>query len=174
MSKTLGNVISIQEMLERFGADGTRYLLLASGNFTDDIDITMERLVEKYNADLANGVGNLVSRVMKLAESLETLPDIQKGVQSLSIATFFERYNISEALTAVWSQVRNANKYMDEQKPWILVKEDQEKFKTAMAELFHKIQEIARELEPFLPETSGKIKIALETGKTEPLFQRIV
>jgi len=68
MSKTLGNVIGIDEMLEKFGTDGTRYLLMSAGSFGEDIDMTMERMVEKYNADLANGLGNLISRVVKLME----------------------------------------------------------------------------------------------------------
>ncbi|MFA5871619.1 MAG: class I tRNA ligase family protein [Parcubacteria group bacterium] len=70
MSKTIGNVISIDEMLEKFGVDGTRYLLMSAGTFGEDVDVTMERLTEKYNADLANGLGNLLSRTVTLTEKL--------------------------------------------------------------------------------------------------------
>ena len=68
MSKTLGNVISIEEMLEKFGRDGTRYLLMSAGTFGEDVDITIERMVEKYNADLANGLSNLIYRTLSILE----------------------------------------------------------------------------------------------------------
>ena len=76
MSKTIGNVIGIDEMLEKFGVDGTRYLLMSAGTFGEDVDVTMERLAEKYNADLANGIGNLVSRTAKL------LPKVRRSGES--------------------------------------------------------------------------------------------
>ncbi len=170
MSKTLGNIISIHEMLARFGVDGTRYLLLASGHFSDDIDITMERLVEKYNADLANGLGNLVSRVMKLSENLETLPKLGERA---GIGMLLAQPKISEAINLVMSHVRETNKYMDETKPWVLVKENKEEFAKVMNELFDKVQSIAGELAPFLPDTALKIQEALGEGKIKALFQRI-
>jgi len=73
MSKTLGNTISPDEMIDKFGVDATRYLLMSAGTFGSDVDITMERMVEKYNADLVNGVGNVVARVTKMAEDLDVL-----------------------------------------------------------------------------------------------------
>lgn len=173
MSKTLGNVISVDEMLEKFGKDGTRYLLLSAGRFGDDVDLTMERMVETYNAHLANGLGNLVSRVLKLLESLE-------GEEALPIMETISDYGqlmdenkLSEALAFLLQQVTAANKYIDDEKPWILVKENQEKFREVMLNLRGRIAAIASWLKPFLPETSQKIEDALETGKTEPLFQRI-
>jgi methionyl-tRNA synthetase len=78
MSKTLGNVISIEEMIERFGIDGTRYLLLSSGTFGSDIDVTVERLIERYNSQLANGLGNLMSRVITMSDGLVPDVDIEK------------------------------------------------------------------------------------------------
>lgn len=183
MSKTLGNNISINEMLERFGADSTRYLLLASGHFSDDVDITMERLVEKYNADLANGLGNLVSRVMKLAENLEALPDFKfvqneidanhgLGTRS-SYLVAFEEYNLSGALNSVWIDISRANKIVNDNKPWELAKSNPQEFKKIMGELLERLYVIAYLIEPFLPETSEKMRTSLETGKTESLFQRI-
>lgn len=172
MSKTLGNTISIDEMLETFGTDGTRYLLLAGGTFGDDMDLTWERMKELYNADLANGLGNLVSRVLKLSENLDSLPQVG-STGPLSTMAFWERNDISGAINGIWSQVRIANKYMDETKPWILVKENKEEFMKVMGNLFNKIRNIALELEPVIPSTAEKIQTALKTGKTEPLFQRI-
>ncbi len=77
MSKTLGNVISIDEMIDKFGVDATRYLLMSAGTFGSDVDITMDRMAEKYNADLVNGIGNTVARVTNLVESNN--PDFDKG-----------------------------------------------------------------------------------------------
>ena len=74
MRKSLGNVITPTEMVEKFGKDGTRYLLLTLAHLGEDSDISWERATEKYNADLANGLGNLVSRVIKLSEKMEKYP----------------------------------------------------------------------------------------------------
>ena len=85
MSKTLGNVIRVEDLLEKFGTDGTRYLLMSGGTFGEDLDLTMERMVEKYNADLANGLGNLVSRTIKLVGSNEFLKTKKIVITSYSI-----------------------------------------------------------------------------------------
>jgi methionyl-tRNA synthetase len=171
MSKTLGNVISVDEMLERFGADGTRYLLLSAGPYGSDVDLTMERMTETYNADLANGLGNLVSRVLKLSENLPALPNILKPSDQSWIAP--EYFQVSDVLLSVLSEVRAANRYMDDTKPWKLVKENTEEFRVVMENLFGRLDKIAFELIPFMPETATKIQTALTTGTVEPLFQRI-
>ena len=85
MSKTLGNAISVEEMLKNFGVDGTRYLLMSAGTFGEDVDVTMERLIEKYNADLANGIGNLVSRVVKLSGNLQFVTSNSDLIQNSKI-----------------------------------------------------------------------------------------
>lgn len=173
MSKTLGNVISINEMLSAFGTDGTRYLLFTMGHFGDDIDITFGRLTEKYNADLANGLGNLVSRIMKLGESLPTLPIVTEAGGSRIWSEQQQPLQISKILEATMERVSSANRYMDETKPWILVKENKGKFEKVMDNLFSQLSQISLEIEPFMPDTAEKIKTALKTGKTEALFQRI-
>lgn len=175
MSKTLGNVIAIGDMLERFGTDGTRYLLLSAGRFGDDVDLTLERMTEKYNADLANGLGNLVSRVVKLGESagMEPLPLKASAEAEGTWSGLLEAQALSEALGAVWALVRDANKHIDEEKPWELAKSDAVRFKMVMEELFVRIAEIGYLLQPFLPETAHKIEAALQTGKTEAIFKRL-
>lgn len=175
MSKTLGNAIAIEEMLERFGADGTRYLLMSAGTFGDDVDLTMERMTEKYNADLANGLGNLVSRVLKLSEQLALGRQGSANGEKASeeFARLMDGCEFSEALRFIWNKVSEANKHIDETKPWILVKEDQARFETVIGKLLADIADIASYLQPFLPETSEKISKALEEGKVEPLFKRI-
>jgi methionyl-tRNA synthetase len=174
MSKTLGNVITIDEMLSKFGTDGTRYLLMSGGTFGDDLDLTMERMTEKYNADLANGLGNLVSRVIKLVQNINKSVDPYKSnlLQS-EISKKLEEVQIDRALEAIWSYVKDANKEIEDNKPWELAKKDTSKLKEVMEHLMLELYMIADYLLPFMPETAEKIKTALKTKKIEPLFQRI-
>lgn len=170
MSKSLGNVISPYEMVERFGVDGTRYLLLSFGNYGEDMDITWERMMEKYNADLANGLGNLVSRVIKLGESVS----VEKKQESpIDLGQYIDKMEIGKALEEIWQLVRSANKFIEDNKPWELAKTDKDKFEEVMKKLLSDLYLISQLLTPFLPETAEKIKTALETKKAEPLFQRI-
>ncbi len=173
MSKTLGNVISPDEMIERFGADGTRYLLMSAGRFGEDIDLTLERATEKYNADLANGLGNLVSRVMKLAESSSNVSYPLVTGWPEEFVLYMGACSLYEALESVMDRVRAMNKKIDDAKPWVLVKEDKPKFEEVMNGFLAELNELSFLLQPFLPETAQKIQTALTEGKTEPLFKRI-
>lgn len=175
MSKTLGNVIYPRELVEKFGVDGTRYLLLTALPYTKDGDLSWEKMTEKYNADLANGLGNLVSRVLKLSEKLS---DGVKGrtseeKTSEELVPLIAEYRLSEALQSIWKKIAEANRYIDETKPWELVKTDQSKFDEVITKLLSDISDIAFSLAPFMPETAEKISKALEERKVEPLFERI-
>jgi methionyl-tRNA synthetase len=171
MSKSLGNVISPFEMIEKFGIDGARYLILSFGNFGEDMDVSWEKFTEKYNADLANGLGNLVSRVIKLSA------EVDYKMTNVSITSEFAKLidsmELGKALEYVWEKVREDNKYIEDNKPWELAKSDIKRFGDVMQKLFVDLNVIAEHLQPFMPETSEKIKKALETKKVEPLFQRI-
>jgi methionyl-tRNA synthetase len=175
MSKTLGNVISPDELVAKYGIDGTRYLLMAALPYTKDGDLSWEKMTEKYNADLANGLGNLVSRVVKLAENLELSITSQVSEKEYpeELKNLFAEYRLSDGLDYIWSKIREANKFIDENKPWELAKTERTKFKTVMEEVKVRVAFIGSILKPFLPETSQKIETALQTGKVEPLFQRI-
>jgi methionyl-tRNA synthetase len=174
MSKSLGNVISPAELIEKFGKDGTRYLLLSSGNLENDPDITMERLTEKYNADLANGLGNLISRVLKLSEKMSGTVSAVKPLKiPEELLEILDGYRFADAMEYVTGLVRDANKYIDEEKPWELVKTDQERFDGVMRNLFASLSRIAAALAPLLPETSEKIATALSEGRVEPMFLRV-
>lgn len=171
MSKSTGNVISPAEMVEKFGIDGTRYLLLSGGNFGEDMDITWEKMTEKFNADLANGLGNLVSRVVKLSSEFNY--EIKGVTMTSEFAKLIETMEMGRALGYVWDKVREDNKFIEENKPWELAKTDIAKFANVMQKLFIDLNYIAEHLIPFLPDTAEKIKTALEMKKAEPLFQRI-
>lgn len=177
MSKSLGNVVSPEEMIGKFGKDGTRYLLLSAASFGEDIDLSWERMTEKYNADLANGLGNLVSRVLKLSERIEN-GESRTGNFSNEFPEEFskllEHYRLSEGLEYVWDIVRSANKYIEETKPWELATTNSEKFESVMKRLLEDLERIAFLLSPFLPETSEKIREMLTERKGGILFQRII
>lgn len=177
MSKSQGNVISPDELIEKFGTDGTRYLLLSSGNLENDPDITMERLTEKYNSDLANGLGNLVSRVLKLSEKLERNKKEETRNEEEAIPEelqkLLDEYRFADTMEWVMSLVREANRHIDDEKPWELVKTDVERFDGVMRTLLDRLALIASSLRPFLPDTSAKMTAALAEGKTDPLFKRV-
>lgn len=172
MSKSLGNVIWPEDLVDKFGVDGARYLLMSSLAWGQDGDVTMERFIGKYNADLANGLGNLVSRVATLnskvkAQIAEPKPKIQ------NLEKLFEDIKLKEILDEIWVQITWANKYIEEKKLWELVKSNPEEGKKVLAELLSLFSEIGEALEPFMPETSQKIAKILKTGEAQPLFPRV-
>jgi methionyl-tRNA synthetase len=172
MSKSTGNVISPKEMVEKFGIDGTRYLLLSGGNFGEDMDITWEKMTEKFNADLANGLGNLVSRVVKLGNNTEYVVEKKVSFDN-DFSEYIQKMEMGKALDKINVLVKDANKYIEDNKPWELAKNDQQKFQDVIEKLLKDLHGIATMLIPFLPETAQKISLALEAREIQPLFQRI-
>lgn len=175
MSKSLGNVIYPNELVEKFGIDGTRYLLLTALPYSKDGDLSWEKMTEKYNADLANGLGNLVSRVMKLSEKLKDpfVPTDEENIGSKGMADLIREFKISDAIAHIWQNISILNQAIDTNKPWELAKTDYEKFELHQLNQLREIYKIAIYLRSFLPSTAEKIETALKTGKVEPLFQRI-
>jgi methionyl-tRNA synthetase len=137
MSKTLGNKIDPNDMVEEFGADATRYLLLTQYPFGVDGDIQASRFVTQYNSDLANDLGNLVSRVAKLIatnfdgklpesyDNLEGLSDLQHQAEGLADRAYAHvgEFRIGQALSETMNLVRAANKFFNDTAPWVLAKE---------------------------------------------------
>lgn len=175
MSKSLGNVISPDELIEKFGKDGTRYLLLSSGNLENDPDITLERLAEKYNADLANGLGNLASRLVKLSERLgeDASPAAETAEYPEALSRLIAEYRLADALEWIIERTRILDKSIAEKKPWELAKTDVVEFEQVMRLFLDELALIALCLKPFLPETGEKIARAIREKKTEPLFARV-
>jgi methionyl-tRNA synthetase len=173
MSKSIGNVISPTEMVEKFGIDGTRYLLITKGSFGEDNDISWEKMTTKYNADLANGLGNLTSRVVKLSENLNLEIGDKENIFDETNIKLVENFDLDKVLENIWSIVREDNKYIEDTKPWELAKNNEEEFKVVMQKLVNDLNLISQMLIPFLPETAEKIQKALETKERVILFERI-
>ncbi|MBI4653245.1 methionine--tRNA ligase [Candidatus Kuenenbacteria bacterium] len=160
MSKTLGNVILPYDLINKFGVDATRYLLLAQFPFGQDGDISMERLEEKYNSDLVNGLGNLVARVLTLAERNFTYfsngNDIEIKKTWKEYKKTMKNIQLFETLKIVWNLISFCDKYMEKEKPWE-IKDNPERLNKILSNLLERIYNLAIMILPFMPETSEKI-----------------
>lgn len=175
MSKSLGNVIKPDDLIDEYGTDAVRYLLLREINPFEDSDITPERLKEAYNANLANGLGNLSSRIMKLAEThLEEPVERPKERDFPSeYADAVKGYRIDRAMDYIWQRIGKMDEKITETEPFKLVKTDKAAAQKIICELAEELYTVARMLTPFMPETSAKIKAAvLANKKPEALFLR--
>lgn len=182
MSKTLGNVIDSNNIVKKFGTDAARYLLLSQFPFGQDGDVKEEKFVEKYNSDLANGLGNLVARVLTIASKNrmqysgntkdKAITKVIKETQECYEKLMGE-FKLYEALEEIWKLIGFCDKYVDNNKPWELIKSDKNKLNKVLSNLLYCISEIADLIAPFLPETSEKIKKQLKSSKPEILFPRI-
>jgi methionyl-tRNA synthetase len=183
MSKSLGNVVDPFEYIHSYGADAVRYYLLREIPPADDGDWSEDKFVERYNANLANDLGNLVSRVSNMMERyLEgvvptiELPDPDYHLED--VYTLISQYRFNEALDATWAIIKLANKLVDDEKPWELYsKSNTEKLTVVLAKLVVMVQDIALALEPFLPTTAKTIQTHFNQPvikKITPLFPRIL
>ncbi len=179
MSKSLGNVISPYELVQKYGTEATRYLLLRHVHPVDDSDVTWERLDEWYTANLVNGLGNLVARVMKLAEEHLPEPVSILDMGHMINPAFFahlETFSFQEALNEVFALVGGADEYMATQEPYKKIK-DEDTAEEARADFKYLVSELVRialYLAPFMPSTSALILDTVHTNKKpENLFPRL-
>lgn len=172
MSKSLGNVISPKELTDKYGVDGTRYLLLSAFPFGHDGDFSFEKLDARFNSDLANGFGNLVSRIATLCEKNEIEASEYEEDFDPQFEKHLTEYRFGDAIDHLSGEITAANKKINDEKPWGL---EGKKAREVLIDLVRKIQYIAFNLQPFTPETSEKI-LKQFTGKiktADPLFPRI-
>lgn len=172
MSKSLGNVIHPFDLVEKYGTEAVRFIIAKELNTFEDSDITLEKVHESYNANLANGLGNLIARVAKLCETNNIEAGSPARLWCTDVEKYLNEYKFNEAIGAIWILITEADKKINQDKPWEL---NGEKAKEVLTDLVKRIQAIAFNLQPFLPETSEKIlkQFSGQIKSASPLFPRI-
>ncbi len=183
MSKSRGNVIYADDLIEWLGVDPVRYYLLSEMPYVADGSITYETIIERYNSDLANNLGNLVNRTVAMSNKYfggEILPPsapeaIDDELKDAALKTVAEvdrlinEYRISDSLDAIFSLARRSNKYIDETAPWVLAKDEDKRARlgTVLYNLLESIRFISVLLSPFMPDTAEKIQQQLNCAVTD-------
>lgn len=183
MSKSLGNIVDPFDIIDKYGTDSVRYYLLREIPSTNDGDITINRFEELYSSDLANGLGNLVSRVTNMiANYLDGTVELngQSEFNWERINEYTESLQYDKALYEIWAIIDQANKMIDDVKPWKLAKSDTEQDKLMIKEHLNTqaiiLRDIAIVLQSYLPSTAEKILNFIQASKitkAEPLFPRL-
>jgi methionyl-tRNA synthetase len=176
MSKSLGNVINPLELVAEYGTDAVRYFLARHVHPYDDSDVTLEKFKEAYNANLANGLGNLVSRVMKMAEQF---PELLKPLESRDTEdkeTFYKllsNCDFNRACDLVWSKISILDEIIQKKEPFKLLKTDPLEARVILEGLKANLLDIAEMLRQVMPAAAEKIETAIKENKMpEPLFPR--
>jgi methionyl-tRNA synthetase len=174
MSKSLGNVINPLDIVNQYGTDTLRYYLLREIPASDDGDFTIRRFTELYNADLANGLGNLVARIAKLIEIKKpTLITNQINTFSPEVSKRINNYQYNLALQSIWGRITELDRLINQKKPW---EKEVPQEQGLWDELVEGVRQIGYDLQPFLPETAAKIIEQFkesEISSQSPLFPRL-
>ena len=193
MSKSKGNVIYADELVNMFGVDAVRYFVLHEMPFENDGVITWELMVERMNSDLANTLGNLVNRTVSMTTKYVGGSVTDKGVAGdvdadlkavvdgtpAAVEEKMDKLRVADAITEIFNLFKRCNKYIDETMPWVLAKDEAQKdrLETVLYNLIDSISKGAELLSSFMPETAEKILVQLNGGnvtdKPEILFQRL-
>ncbi len=178
MSKSLGNVVNPFELIEKYGSDAFRYYFLREISPTEDGDFSYEKFKERYNADLASGLGNLVSRIITLVSQLEKndFSEINFEIKEETERTkknvyeYIDDYKFNLALSEIWKLIKFSDQYIEKNKPW--EKKESEKMEI-VGNLIFLLKEIALIIDFFMPKTSEKILLQIKSCEKEILFKRI-
>lgn len=176
MSKSIGNVISPFDVVDRYGIEATKYILLRHVHPVDDADVTWEKMDEWYTAHLVNGIGNLTARIMKLAEThLESAVVCPEDLAlPREYTEALDRFAFNEAMDYIWKRIGALDEKITVTEPFKVIKGDVEQGKELIANLAEELYVIGWLLRPFMPETHTAITTAvLENTKPENLFTRL-
>lgn len=169
MSKTLGNVVDPLEMVREYGTDALRMFLLTEVSSFEDSPFTIERFKDAYNANLANGLGNLASRILTLSEKY-----IEPITEAPVYSNVIENFDIQKTMEHIRGTISELDKYINDTKPFSIIKTDEEAGKEIIRECVKRLASITVSLQPFIPETSAKIEQLIKQNKkpVTPLFLR--
>ena len=172
MSKSLGNVLEPNTLIEKFGADTVRYSVLREFPFGQDGDISEEKITQRYISDLGNELGNLLQRTLIMINKYEVKVKKVKG-NSIDIEPEIKKLSFDGALIKIWKEIKNANQHIEAKAPWVLAKTDKKQLTEVLEKVYNDLYRIADSLDCFMPETVAKINNQLECKKPEPLFPRM-
>ncbi|MEQ1500391.1 MAG: methionine--tRNA ligase [Parcubacteria group bacterium] len=175
MSKSLGNTVNPYDLVNEYGTDAVRSFLLLELSSFEDTPFTIERFKSAYNANLANGIGNLTSRIMKMSQ--DNLDSPVSNLDSELPQDYIEKietFDLQKAAQVVWHHVGELDRHIQETEPFKVIKSDKEKGVEIIKELVSRLWKVSTMLKPFLPETSEKIKELIKANKVpeKPLFLR--
>jgi methionyl-tRNA synthetase len=172
MSKSLGNVVNPYEMIKKYGVDAVRYYLLREIPTLDDGDFSESRMYELYNSDLANELGNSVSRITTLAAKDGISMNQKPYVISLEDIALIDSFSLNTLLISVWEEIKKINKDINTNEPWSKTPENRKEF---LVEMLKKLFIIGNRLSPFMPKTSELITNGTngQITKVPPLFPRL-
>lgn len=174
ISKSLGNSIDPLDLVNRYGVDAVRYYFLAKTDPFEDADFTYQKFEESYNSDLANGLGNLVARVSKMAENAGLIIEKTKDLKpNKEIGNEIEKFAFDKALSLIWDNIKSLDQLINTKKVWAL---EGQKQKDILVDLIDIIRQLAFDIKPFLPDTSSQIEECFKGPKiksTKPLFPRL-
>jgi methionyl-tRNA synthetase len=176
MSKSIGNTVDPFSLIYRYGADPVRYFFLREVTPTEDGDFSEDKFKERYNSDLAGGLGNLVSRVFSLKKEIKlsdnisnlVLTEIENTKKDILSAMSELKFNL--ALSVIWKLISFADRYVEKNKPWEKIRDNRIQ---TISDLVFIVESLASMIGPFMPETSEKITDQFKSKENKILFQRI-
>lgn len=179
MSKSLGNVIDPVDLMESFGKDALRYYLLRHVHPFEDSDVTVEKFGEAYSGNLVNGLGNLVSRIIKMyidyevEVALQPVEDIYRSDEFAEYRELLDNYHFNQAMDYIWKEMSDLDELIQDAEPFKLIKTDPEQAKEIVAYLALRLGDIAALLSVAMPDTAEKVRYHLESREMPtPIFPR--
>ena len=172
ISKSKGNGITVQQMIEKYNVDSLRYYMIANGPENRDVDFTVENYINVHNSDMVNKFGNFVNRTLKF----KGLTEIPLGIMDVlkiekinetykRVSEYIENLEFKKACNKIVELIEIGNKYYDERKPWIQKKENIEEFNNTIYTCANVIANLSNLLEPIMPQTSNKLREYLKIEK---------